>query len=107
MLKNDEPLSEQLGALPDDVELDVRGAEADTPLPPSITPKARRVYRNMGIGFVGIGAVFAGVSLAERLFNFTYFSGNVLPVALFLSLIGVALLWTVKQDSESSEMLDE
>lgn len=62
--------------------------------------KTRAVYKTLGTAFIVIGLGFIAVTLAERLFRFEFFSGNALPVAVFLGLIGAALLYTVKQIDE-------
>lgn len=70
----------------------------------------RRVYRNLAFGFIGVAALFSLVALAERVFKFHYFSGNVLPVTAFLGLIGLLLLQTVRQaglQDEPQELQDE
>ena len=71
-----------------------------------MTPERKRVYQSLGIMFVVIGLLFIAVSLAQSLFSFTYFSGNGVPVALFLLSIGGLLLWTVK-DIEPPQEPDE
>ena len=58
--------------------------------------RARRFYRALGTAFVVLAAVFIAVAVAERVFNFTYFSGDVLPLALTTGVIGGALLYTVR-----------
>ena len=57
---------------------------------------AWRVYRSLGYTFLGIATVFIAVALGERLFKFNFFSGNPIPVALFLAFIGAALLYTIR-----------
>lgn len=56
----------------------------------------RRVYRALGWGFVVVGLVFAALSVAERFLQLGLLRGNALSVALFLIVIGVALLMTVR-----------
>ena len=60
--------------------------------------RARRFYRALGIAFVVLALVFIAVAVAERLFNFSYFSGDVLPLALTIGVIGAALLYTVRDE---------
>ncbi len=59
--------------------------------------ETRRVYRIFAIGFIVIGGVFALLAVAEAFFAVGLLRGNALPVALFIGLIGVALLVTVRQ----------
>ena len=58
--------------------------------------RARRFYRALGTAFVVLAVVFIAVGVAERVFSFTYFSGDVLPLALTIGVIGAALLYTVR-----------
>lgn len=56
-----------------------------------------RIYRSLGLTFLGIAGVFIAVALGERFFGFQFFSGNPVPVALFLAFIGAALLYTIRE----------
>ena len=52
----------------------------------------RAVYKTFGKFFFFAGVVAIAVAIAERLFNFHFFSGSVYGVSAFMIVIG-ALLW--------------
>lgn len=62
--------------------------------------RARRTYRGMAWGFLGIGGVFVLVAVLEGVLGFDYFNSSPIRVALFLIAIGGALLWTVRRRPE-------
>ncbi len=63
----------------------------------------RRIYRSLAWVFIVIAAAFVAVVLAERLFAFDFFSGNALPAALFVGVIGLLLLWTARERPDMQE----
>jgi uncharacterized membrane protein len=65
-----------------------------------VDEKNRQVYRGLGLAFIGISLVVVLVTLAEALLKFRFFTGNALPVAVFLGLIGLALLHTVRKRND-------
>ena len=62
-----------------------------------MTAAARRAYLALGRGFVLVGVVIAALAIADAVADLGFFQGNPLGTAVFLSLIGGALLWTVRQ----------
>lgn len=60
----------------------------------------RKVYLGFGWAFVGLGAVVAGLSLLQTLFDLEIFNGNPLGVALLIGGIGALLLWTIRNESK-------
>lgn len=72
-----------------------------------MSENAWRVYRSLGYTFLGIAAVFVAVALGEQVFSFQFFSGNPIPVALFLAFIGAALLYTIRDGPQESLSQDE
>jgi hypothetical protein len=62
-----------------------------------VSDSARRVYLAMGRGFLGLGGLIAALSIADAAFDLGYFRGSPLGTAIFLALVGAALLWTVRQ----------
>lgn len=68
-----------------------------------MTEGQKRGYRAMAFLFLGVATGFSAVALAEYLFSFDFFSGNVLPLALFLGIIGALLLQTVQQSETLAE----
>jgi hypothetical protein len=62
-----------------------------------MTDTSRRAYLGLGRAFVTIGGVVAVASVLDRAFGWGFFSGSPLGTAGFLALIGVLLLWTVRQ----------
>lgn len=70
-----------------------------------MTDAQKRSYRAMAFMFIGIASAFGLVALGELVFRFEFFSGNVVPLALFLGVIGALLLQTVRQsDVEPDEV---
>jgi hypothetical protein len=63
-----------------------------------MTAAARRTYVALGRAFVGIGGMVALVSLLDRVFAWGFFRGSPVGTAAFLVVVGVLLLWTVRQD---------
>lgn len=57
--------------------------------------------------FVGIASVVVLVVVSERLLNFQFFNGNPLLLALFLGVVGGALLYTVRQAGSLASAEDE
>jgi hypothetical protein len=68
--------------------------------------KSKAVYRSLGVAFLVIGFGFAAVAIAERVLRFEFFSGNALPVAILVGLIGIALLHTIRQIREDDSALE-
>jgi len=62
-----------------------------------MTDASRRAYLGLGRAFVTIGGAVAVASVLDRAFGWGFFSGSPLGTAGFLALIGVLLLWTVRQ----------
>ncbi len=62
-----------------------------------MTDAARRAYLALGRGFLVVGVVIAALAIADAVANLGFFRGSPLGTALFLALIGGALLWTVRQ----------
>lgn len=62
-----------------------------------MTDAARRAYLTLGRGFVLLGVAIAAVSIVDALANLGFFRGSPLGTAVFVTLVGVALLWTVRQ----------
>jgi len=62
-----------------------------------MTDASRRAYLGLGRAFVAVGAVVAVGSVLDRALGWGFFSGSPLGTAGFLALIGVLLLWTVRQ----------
>jgi hypothetical protein len=59
---------------------------------------SRRTYLALGRAFVGIGGMVALISLLDRAFAWGFFRGSPVGTAAFLVVVGVLLLWTVRQD---------
>jgi hypothetical protein len=59
---------------------------------------SRRTYVALGRAFVGIGGMVALISLLDRAFAWGFFRGSPVGTAAFLVVVGVLLLWTVRQD---------
>lgn len=69
-----------------------------------MTDAARRAYLALGRGFVLLGMVIAVLAIADAVANLGFFRGSPLGTALFLALVGGALLWTVRQaDAQRAE----
>ncbi len=69
-----------------------------------MTDAARRTYLALGRGFVLLGMVIAVLAIADAVANLDFFRGSPLGTALFLALVGGALLWTVRQaDAQRAE----
>ncbi len=62
-----------------------------------MTDSARSVYRAMGRGFLLVGVAIAALAIADAAFDLGFFRGSPLGTAIFLALVGSALLWTVRQ----------
>ena len=62
-----------------------------------MTDAARRAYLALGRGFVLVGIVIAVLAIADAVADLGFFRGSPLGTALFLSLVGGALIWTVRQ----------
>lgn len=69
-----------------------------------MTDAARSAYLALGRGFVLLGVVIAALAIADAVANLGFFRGSPLGTAVFLALIGGALLWTVRQaDAQRAE----
>ena len=69
-----------------------------------MTDPARRAYLALGRGFVLVGVAIAALAIADAVANLGFFRGSPLGTALFLALVGGALLWTVRQaDAQRAE----
>ena len=66
--------------------------------------RARRTYRGMAWGFLGIGGAFVLVAVLEGVLGFEFFNASPIRVALFLIAIGGALLWTVRRRPDDSDV---
>jgi hypothetical protein len=64
---------------------------------------SRRTYLALGRTFVGIGALVALFSVLDRAFAWGFFRGSPVGTAAFLAVVGVLLLWTVRQDDRRTE----
>lgn len=65
---------------------------------------ARRTYLALGRGFVLVGVAIAALAIADVVANLGFFRGSPLGTAIFLTLVGGALLWTVRQaDAQRAE----
>lgn len=62
-----------------------------------MTDPARRAYLALGRGFVLVGVAIAALAIADAVAGLGFFRGSPLGTAFFLSLVGGALLWTVRQ----------
>lgn len=62
-----------------------------------MTDAARRTYLGLGRGFVAVGLAIAALAVADAAFDLAFFRGSPIGTALFLALVGAALLWTVRQ----------
>ena len=62
-----------------------------------MTDAARRTYLALGRGFVVVGVAIAVLAIADLVANLGFFRGGPLGTAVFLTLVGGALLWTVRQ----------
>ena len=62
-----------------------------------MTDTARRAYLALGRGFLVVGLAIAAVAILDAVASLGFFRGSPLGTALFLSLVGGALLWTVRQ----------
>jgi hypothetical protein len=62
-----------------------------------VTETARRAYLALGRGFVLVGLAIAALAIADAVASLGFFQGSPLGTAVFLALIGAALLWTVRQ----------
>lgn len=73
-----------------------------------MTDAARRVYLALGRGFVVVGVVIAALAIADAVADLGFFRGSPLGTAVFLTLVGGALLWTVRQaDAQRAEQAAE
>lgn len=61
--------------------------------------KMRRTYRRIGWVFVLVGAGFLALELLQEFLKLELFRGNPLRVSLLVTVIGAALLWTVRERS--------
>lgn len=52
------------------------------------------IYKNFGLIFIIGGLASFSVGVAEQVFNFSFFTGSVYGLALFLLIIGVVLYKT-------------
>jgi len=69
-----------------------------------VTDAARNAYLALGRGFVLVGVAIATLAIVDAVANLDLFRGSPLGTALFLALIGSALLWTVRQaDAQRAE----
>ena len=69
-----------------------------------MTDAARRTYLALGRGFLLVGVVIAALAIADAVANLGFFRGSPLGTAVFLALVGGALLWTVRQaDAQRAE----
>ena len=69
-----------------------------------MTDTARRAYLALGRGFVLVGLVIAVLAIADAVASLGFFQGSPLGTAVFLAVIGGALLWTVRQaDAQRAE----
>ena len=57
----------------------------------------RRVYRRFAYGFIAVGLAVGALALAEGWFGLGLVRVEALPGALFVLLLGVALLMTVRE----------
>jgi len=62
-----------------------------------VTETSRRVYLGLGRAFVAIGGGMAFASLLDRAAGWGFFRASPVGTAAFLVVIGVLLLWTVRQ----------
>ena len=62
-----------------------------------MTDAARKVYVALGRAFVGIGGGVALLSLVDRAAGWGFFRASPVGTAAFLVVVGVLLLWTVRQ----------
>ena len=62
-----------------------------------MTEAARRTYLVLGRGFLLVGTVIATLAVADLVADLGFFRGSPLGTALFLALVGGALIWTVRQ----------
>lgn len=73
-----------------------------------MTDAARRTYLALGRGFVVVGVAIAVLAIADLVANLGFFRGGPLGTAVFLTLVGGALLWTVRQaDAQRAEAGEE
>lgn len=69
-----------------------------------MTDAARRAYLALGRGFVLVGVAIAALAIVDAVANLGFFRGSPLGTAVFLALVGGALLWTVRQaDAQRAE----
>lgn len=69
-----------------------------------MTDAARRAYLALGRGFVLVGVAIAALAIVDVVANLGFFRGSPLGTAVFLAVVGGALLWTVRQaDAQRAE----
>ena len=68
-----------------------------------MTDASRKVYVALGRAFVGIGGAVALASLLDRAAGWGFFRASPVGTAALLVVVGVLLLWTVRQADRSTE----